>query len=96
VIQTCQQINKDLLGLIDDPVTFDIDMDEHVLSQMIQIVSEIIKRIAKQNLAQFIYKVDLKEANFIELIDREKGLSELAFMVVRREAQKIYLRRHFS
>ena len=96
VIETCQQLNKDLVGLIQSPSAFNIDLEINILEQLVTTVSEIIGQLDKQNIMQFLYKVDLNENKIVENIEGQKGLRDLAFLVVKREAQKVFLRRHFS
>jgi hypothetical protein len=96
VIDTCQQISKDLAGLTEFPPEFDVDMDNDVLNQIIQQLAVCLLKVSAQNLQQFIYRVDMKEADFHRSLAQEDDCQELAFMVVRREAQKVYLRAKFS
>ena len=95
VIDTCKQMSKDLVGLVNDRVDFDIDLNENVLNQITTTLIQVLNQMPNQNLQQFIYKVDLKEADFLKLIGDENKKEELAFKIIKREAQKIYLRRYF-
>ena len=96
VVKTCQQINKDLVGLVDNPEQFNIDLDGDVLGQMTITVERIIKGISTHNLQQFMYKVDLNESTFLNLLGDKNATDELAFLIIKREAQKIYLRKQFG
>lgn len=96
VIKTCQQINKDMVGLIQNHVEFDVDMQADVLEQLVRTLACNMKKMSDINLRQFIYKVDIKEQEFESNMNRQLGIEDLAFKVIRREAQKIYLRIKFS
>lgn len=96
VIKTCQQIDKDLAGLIEDHFEFDIDFEEDVLQQMVRTVAKNLKNLGHSNLLQFVYKVDLNEKELKSNLNRQLGLEDLAFKIIRREAQKIFLRLKFG
>lgn len=96
VIDTCMQINKDLTGLTEFTPLFEIDMDGDVLMQVINELASCLKEMSGINLQQYIYRVDMKESDFHKALSQEDDCQELAYFVVRREAQKVYLRRKFS
>lgn len=96
LVKTCQQINKDMVGLIQNPVEFDVDMEQDVLEQLVRTLAQNMKKMSELNLRQFIYKVDMKEQEFESNLNRQLGIEDLAFKVIRREAQKIFLRIKFS
>jgi hypothetical protein len=96
VIDTCSQINKDLNGLTQLFPEFDIDMEGDVLAQVTRQLANCLKEMSSANLQQYIYRVDMKEADFHHALTQEDDCQELAYFVVRREAQKVYLRRKFS
>ena len=89
VIDTCSQINKDLTGLTEFPPKFDIDLENDVMYQVILQLAESLKRMSQTNLQQFIYRVELKERDFYKALAQEDDCQELAFCVLRREAQKV-------
>lgn len=96
VVKTCQQINKDMVGLIQNPLEFNVDLEQDVLEQLVRIVAQNLKKMSDLHLRQFIYKVDMKEQEFESNLNRQLGIEDLAFKVIRREAQKIFLRIKFS
>ncbi|MCC7453968.1 MAG: hypothetical protein IT222_07375 [Crocinitomix sp.] len=90
VEQTCAQINKDLNGLserivstrqLNDPLA-------DFIEQLIPIISEM------KDLQQFIYKVDLPEKIYINAVS-QLNWHELSYQIIRREAQKVFLRDRF-
>ena len=96
VIKTCQQIDKDLVGLLDSHLEFKIDFQGDVLEQIVRTLAANLKELNSQNLLQFMYNVDLKEQELVSNLNRKMGLEDLAFKVIRREAQKIFLRIKYS
>lgn len=96
IIQTCQQIAKDLAGLISFTPDFNIDLDGDVLMELSDKMAHILTGMSSQNLQQFIYKVDIKESDYLCAVARQDEYQSLAYLAVRREAQKVFLRAHFS
>lgn len=96
IIQTCQQIAKDLVGLISFTPNLDIDLDGDVLRELSDKMAHIFSEMSSQNLQQFIYKVDIKESAYLQAMAQDDKYQNLAFLAVRREAQKVFLRAHFS
>ena len=95
VEQTCAQINKDLIGIADATLKADQDADL-ILNHLIFKVTEIINSIQNsEKLAQFIYKVDLPEHEFKQTL-ATADWNTLSFLIIRREAQKVYLRNKFK
>jgi len=95
VEQTCTQINKDLLGISDAFLRFEsnnIDPLDGLVNDLVAILFEI-KDLEK--MAQFIYRVDLNEVDFRQNLD-EANWQKLAFLIIRREAQKVFLRHKFK
>ena len=97
VLETYRQVQKDLLGLFDAEIS-----KEHLLSNPYPVLHEFILRVISKlaensddRLAQFIYKVDLKESRFLSFIS-VGDTDGLAHEILHREAQKVYLRRKFS
>jgi hypothetical protein len=91
VDQTCVQINKDLNGHSDAIISHHqlIDPLEDLIEQLIPIIAEM------KDLQQFIYKVDLPEKIYINAIS-QLNWHELSYQIIRREAQKVFLRDRFS
>lgn len=96
VEKTIAQLNKDLIGLTEltlAPINLN---NQDLLEDLIQKLSEIIETIATNGqLAQFLYRVDLSE-NEANNSSHSGDWNLLAFYIIRREAQKIYLRNKFS
>lgn len=93
VEKTCLQINKDLQGIASVEVAID---SENILDQLIAKLALIFIEISSfEILGQFIYRVDLKESEFRDNLQKSDW-ETLAYLVVRREAQKVFLRQHFN
>jgi hypothetical protein len=96
VLKTCQQIQKDLLGLSTLNQNFDIDFDQDVMLQMVDLMRLELKNLSRTELQQFIYKVDLNEQGFNTAISQNDDNEELIFLIIQREAQKVYLKHKLS
>lgn len=96
VLKTIEQITKDLGGLESANIQFKVDMDGDVLKQLVDLLSGTLLKMNNRNIQQFIYTVDVKERDFLKAIAKEDDFQELAYLIVRREAQKVYLRAKFS
>jgi len=96
VSKTIVQINKDLGGVSEVFVESKTDTGEKALTQLIAQLINVLERFENyEKLMQFIYRVDLNESDFYVAL--EKGEWEvLTFLIIRREAQKVYLRQKFS
>ncbi len=95
VEQTCSQINKDLLGISEVFVTSDNLLDNEPMEGLTNQLLLIFESFnGPEKLSQFIYKVDLPEMDFQEALSKGDW-NNLAFLVIRREAQKVYLKNMF-
>ncbi|MCG8575711.1 MAG: hypothetical protein MI810_12560 [Flavobacteriales bacterium] len=95
VRETCLQIQKDLQGLVDCEIQTDESDPLFHLQGLIVKVLEELSNGSGGKLMQFIYKVDLSEKKSLELL-MKGDLKELAYLIIEREAQKVYLRRRFK
>jgi len=95
-LKTCKQIQKDLLGLTTRAHEFRINFEEDVLAQMVDSMQFVIEGLSGGELQQFIYKVDLKEQDFNAAISQNDDYEELIFLIIQREAQKVYLKHKLS
>jgi hypothetical protein len=99
VVSTIAQINKDLQGLYYDDYTVNLDHSENLLDDSIRALVPILNLLSKrkpEQLSQFIYKVDLNEKKFFDSLSRDQTLKHLSYLILEREAQKVYLRKRFS
>ena len=96
VLKTVEQINKDLAGLALSSVDFSIDFELEVLPQLTLQLAAEIKKMTGRSIQQFIYKVDIKESEYLNTLSKEDDFQELALLVIRREAQKVYLKSKLS
>lgn len=96
VLDTCLQINKDLSGLVQYEPDIQVDLDNNILDQLVNILKDILLQMDSAKIQQFIYKVDLKESTFIRSVSEDDDFQNLAFLIIEREAQKVYLRHKFS
>lgn len=96
---TCSQIKKDLQGVYPKKVYFEFKGNDTILDQLIQQLSLILEDISKinsNNLLQFVYQVDVSEKEYYTSIASDNAFYNLAFFIIKREAQKVYLRKKFS
>lgn len=99
VASTIAQINKDLQGLYYEDCSINLDHSENLLPDLIAALTPILITLSKrqpEQLSQFIYKVDLNENKFFDSISRDQSLDHLSYLIIQREAQKVYLRKRFS
>jgi hypothetical protein len=95
VEKTFLQINKDL-DLEQLALDWsEIDQSQDVLVQCISLLSPLLQNMSGSALQTFIYRVDLQENRFLTNL-HEKNFDQLAFEIILREAQKVFLRMHFS
>lgn len=97
VRKTAMQLNKDLNGLSDYRIEVENESEsKSVLDFFIDFLQKALQDLNEKNvLQQFIYCVDLPEKEYIITL-REDNLNELAHLVLRREAKKVYLKMKFS
>lgn len=94
--KTCQQLNKDLTGLSNQRIIGTGLTPEFALEMLTTELEGILLTIdTHQLLAQFIYRVDLSEELYSSAL-RHSDYNELAYQIIRREAQKVYLRTMLS
>lgn len=99
VLATQAQISKDLQGLIAGDWGIGSATGATVLDVFAEALIPVLIELSTTQsgqLAQFIYRVDLGEAGFKESFARDPSLRDLAYRVVEREAQKVFLRLKFS
>ncbi len=90
--QTCLQINKDLQGLSILRLNFHLLNQSERLDALIKQLEPILQKVYNLGkLTAFIYRVDLSEKKYIALLEKE-DFYELAYAIIKREAQKVYLR----
>ena len=95
VEKTYQQINKDLDSAELSLDWSNITLQEDILPQLIAELIPMLKSLPAEKLSAFIYRVDLPEKHFL-LFLKEQNYEQFAFEIILREAQKVYLRQHFS
>jgi hypothetical protein len=92
---TVAQVNKDLNGLYADEIGVDFNSPVSLMDQLVNklqpVLTELSKRTPEQ-LSQFVYRADLKEQIFFESVSADPSLDNLAYHIIEREAQKVYLR----
>jgi hypothetical protein len=93
--KTCAQINKDLQGVSLAAVTLNNIEATTILEHLIQQLNPILEKLAEEGkLSQFIYVVDLNEHEFKNSFTQQ-NFNELSYLVIKREAQKVYLKNKF-
>ena len=99
VRDTISQMNKDLGGLDTISPTEDFYSLQDKLQSLIQLIAPVLEKLAHHagdQLAQFIYRVDVSEQNFLRCMSALQPYEYLAEQVIQRCAQKVYLRIKFS
>lgn len=92
---TCAQINKDLQGVSLATVALKNIEATTILEDLIQQLNPILEKLFKNaKLSQFIYLVDLNERDFKRSF-AQQDFNELSYLVIKREAQKVYLKNKF-
>ncbi len=93
ITQTCRQLNKDLTGFTLQKVTATtVEPLVHIIPQL-NLIVEALAQIGQ--LQAFIYRVDIDEKQFLAAMSAE-NFDQLSFLIVQREAQKVYLRHQFK
>ena len=97
VQKTAFQINKDLNGLSDYKVDPDFNQaQEKSLDHFLDLLQTALLDLHEKNLLQqFVYAVDLPENQYLKTL-ADVDLKELAYLILRREAKKVYLKMRFS
>lgn len=96
VQNTLKQINKDLIGL--SSKIMDLERRYENASQLSQTTEQLVDVLTNMNndaLRQFIYKVDIPEKTFQSAL-AENNYEALAYFIIRREAQKVFIREHYK
>lgn len=99
VESTVAQINKDLLGLSYADFVLHENNEFTILENLIRNLQPILLELSKrqpEQLSQFIYRVDLPEKKFHSALAENQSFEKLAYLIIEREAQKVFLRQKFS
>jgi hypothetical protein len=96
---TFEQTKKDLAHLYEDregqPLKFDMD---HLQSYFNPIFEHLLNN-RKQDLVQFLYRVDLSENSIgraLDTDDLKQGVINLTRSILERELKKVIIRKHYS
>ena len=92
---TITQINKDLNGLSFAEIAVDFSLQTSIIDQLVLLLKPILHDLSRRHpeqLSQFIYRVDLGENKFFDSIGTDPSLADLTYLVIEREAQKVWLR----
>ncbi len=92
---TIAQTNKDLIGVSERLLVFDETATNQLDSLRDQLMQIVVAMQNPERIAQFIYRVDLVESDFRNAL-KDENWYDLAFLILRREAQKVFLRHHFK
>jgi hypothetical protein len=92
VEKTRQQIEKDLSGLFH----FRPSVQSDPLTTFTNELLLILEQLSPAELQQFCYRIDLSEHLLQALHQNSIDKSELAFQIIKREAQKVFLRTQFK
>ena len=92
---TIAQIKKDFARISLD-FNFQKDKKIELKKQLIAEVKKTISNLTSIELQQFIYLIDIKEADFLSATHYENFLEILSEKILYREAYKVFLRRYYS
>jgi len=96
VLGTIQQIHKDLSGLVALDHDLKVDFTADIYPQLEAHLQELFLKMNDQLIQQFVYKVDLKEYDFLNALSAQDDYRKLCFLIIQREAQKVYFKRQYS
>lgn len=94
----CTQIRKDFHPHAEMGSPESILTPEWLLTEIRRMLSELLQQ-GGSNLGTVIYRVDLKESTTRTAMTNsstDNRLAELSMMILRREAQKVWLRKHLT
>jgi len=97
VLKTQQQIAKDFQrsGIEVNPELLNTTLEIDTLQK---VVSEMLASVVQQGetfTLQLLYQIDIPQSQFLALTTNPDFLSEAAYLIIRREAQKVHLRSIF-
>ncbi len=97
VLKTQRQIIKDFLP---SSLYFSEDFDsiEYSQSEILDQISTNIGRIMKRGETQFLqllYQIDIPQSSFLKLLNKPDFIDEISWLILKREAFKVYLRSNF-
>lgn len=95
-MRTVQQIHKDLSGLVKVKDDFLLDFSQDIYLQIEEHLIGIITEMSNSVLQQFVYNVDLKEYDYLNAISTQDNFQKLSFLIIQREAQKVYFKSQYS
>ncbi len=99
VERTCQQIIKDFSTIYPKDIDFRFNENGTLLNQLIEQISFLLEDISKMGTStvlQLMYTIDIPENQYYNSLGFDDSNQKLAFIIIRREAQKVYLRNKFS
>jgi len=94
---TIEQIIKDFGSLLPELVLS--GNNSTLFDELTTQISAALQQIGKSNRTGFqslMYRVDIKERDFIKLSSGKKSFDELAEKIIQREFQKVLTRKYFS
>ena len=99
VERTCSQINKDFSTIYPKEIDFQFNSNETLLKQLIYQLSKVIDEVSKMGsgtMLQLMYTNYLTENKYYNSLGYDDSSQKLAFLIIQREAQKVYLKNKFS
>lgn len=97
VLKTQRQIAKDfeLSGqhFHEDFLHTELSLDA-IIAQMVPLL-ENISRTGETKLLQLLYQIDIPQKEFLSMLNSPNFIPELARLIIRREAYKVFLRTKF-
>lgn len=94
VLKTQQQIAKDFERsgeLMEGRLLNETQSLEDLIDLVGEILSKVLKKGERSTL-QLLYQIDIPQAQFLRLTTDENFLQKVSLLIIKREAQKVYLR----
>lgn len=97
VLKTQQQIHKDfaMQGLDISETLLEEELSYSEIHTEVADALEKVLRMGEQTLLQLNYQIDIPQQQFLDAITHDGAITELADLIIRREACKVYLRTKF-
>ena len=97
VLLTQRQLEKDF-SAVGFPFDAPFEQEAHSTTFILKEIQHQLQQIEKQSSSTFhqlLYQIDVPENMYIEALSSEDPMKQLAEIILRREAYKVYLRSRF-
>ncbi len=97
VLKTQKQIHKDfsVQGLTINDLLLEKELDYNEIFSIVADAIRDVLHIGERQLLQLNYHIDLPQSQFLSAITGKNPVTDLAALIIRREAYKVFLRTKF-